>query len=672
MIKIFFSAFCYLLATSLSYAQFYTEWNKTIYRSKLGSLGGLNNFRIIEANKDRYLISGYTFENDPSGDAWIAFLDCKGDTLWTQSYGSIDREERVSAMIRKANNSFILIGYTTEFGSGNGTIREIDSLGNTLKFNNYGGSNFDIFFDGIIHDNAIYVVGSTRSSNGDIMNNKGNSDIWILKVDLDLNLIWSTTLGGSQSEDSYDINLSSDSKIFVSGRTLSEDGDVSNFNGGFSDAIVSKVDLDGTIIWTKTFGTDAVESFRGIKSTNDGNMLAYGYRSKDEGNDFYVVKMDNNGSILWEVIESGIAYETPQDAIEINGIYYLLGSFYSDVFLEIENHGDSDFILIGYDQNGIRLSAQGFGGVDEDLGTSLIVSTDQKPILFGSTRSSDIHKSNSTILSEVHYWLIKLSDFPVFKPRLSINNLLEDAVSFTWTDSLTIDNYFTLLTFNGESTIENVFGNESSFNNLIPSEYYDIQVGYKGYCEFKYYSDTIRFLTLPVPPEMIFYEYISTSQLLVSWNSVQNVEAYDIDISLDENFQEIVETFEGISETEIIYNSQESIVTDLFIRIRSRNLSGYSRYSDPAPILVLNIDSDPPEVNIFPIPGDEKISIIANHFTEITDIQIHSTNGKQMHPVIQKYSQNEIHLNVSKFPPGLYLVTYSTGNRIFSKKIALK
>src|SRR5690606_12378535 len=103
-------------------------------------------------------------------------------------------------------------------------------------------------------DGGFVILGTTRSSNGDITDRTGNdSDYWLLKITKEGEKVWSKTYGGSNDENAARITKTNDGGYLLSGYTSSNDGDVSG-NEGFQDYWILKVDAAGNIVWDKNFG----------------------------------------------------------------------------------------------------------------------------------------------------------------------------------------------------------------------------------------------------------------------------------------------------------------------------------------------------------------------------------------------------------------------------------
>ncbi len=80
-------------------------------------------------------------------------------------------------------------------------------------------------------------------------------------------------------------------------------------HGGAWDALVMKVAPDGTILWSKTFGGNWIESLYWVAELPGGDLLAAGYTQSTTGtvappvgpigNDGWYIRMDANGNELW-------------------------------------------------------------------------------------------------------------------------------------------------------------------------------------------------------------------------------------------------------------------------------------------------------------------------------------------------------------------------------------
>ncbi|MEW5759352.1 MAG: hypothetical protein AB1779_01130, partial [Candidatus Thermoplasmatota archaeon] len=160
-----------------------------------------------------------------------------------------------------------------------------------------------------VDSSNIYVAG--RKTNFD----RGYEEVFVLKCDLNGNRIWDTTWSGRNYEGAKSIAIDS-SNIYVAGYTNS-------YGAGLHDAFILKYDLNGKLLWNKTWGDtdqDLAESIA-VESSNiyvAGETASYG-----EGNfDAFVLKYDLNGKLLWNKTWGGYGDDFGASiAIDSSNIY---------------------------------------------------------------------------------------------------------------------------------------------------------------------------------------------------------------------------------------------------------------------------------------------------------------------------------------------------------------
>ena len=174
-----------------------------------------------------------------------------------------------------------------------------------------GGSNQDYAYSiDQTFDGGFIAAGWSNSNNGDVTGNHGLLDYWITRLDPSGNLIWQKSLGGSNDDQASFIEQTTDGGFIVTGSTASNNGDVTDKNGG-SDFWIVKTDANGNIQWQQTYGGDHAEEAYSIAPTSDGGYIAGGisYSQSDDVSkhygyydisDAWLIKLDVNGSLTWE------------------------------------------------------------------------------------------------------------------------------------------------------------------------------------------------------------------------------------------------------------------------------------------------------------------------------------------------------------------------------------
>jgi hypothetical protein len=132
------------------------------------------------------------------------------------------------------------IDLSTNSGAADVWIIKINSDGDLLWEKTFGGSSFD----GVkaIHktqDNEFLVAGNSRSSDGNLTKNNGQNDAWVFKINAQGNIKWQTSVGGSNVDLLMGITELNSGSIIAVGNTNSSDIDISE-NKGFSDVLIIK------------------------------------------------------------------------------------------------------------------------------------------------------------------------------------------------------------------------------------------------------------------------------------------------------------------------------------------------------------------------------------------------------------------------------------------------
>lgn len=284
------------------------EWQKSI-----GGTGPDSGEDILVLN-DGYLMVGFDGgENNGdlqgmacTGEFWILKLNLSGDILWQKCYGGsgIDYPEK---MIPLSNGNFVIAGYTDSddgevtgyHGSYDFWVIAIDPNGNMAWQKALGGSSWDKGFDVLDTGQGIIVVGETLSQDGDVTGSKGGSDFWVIKLDYNGDLQWQKSFGGSDEDIARSIIDAGNSEYVISGVASSADIDVDG-NHGSGDYWVIKIDDNGNLLWNKSMGGSGSELiYSAVMSTSDDGIFFLGYTNSNNGDvsglqgddDVWIVKL---------------------------------------------------------------------------------------------------------------------------------------------------------------------------------------------------------------------------------------------------------------------------------------------------------------------------------------------------------------------------------------------
>ncbi|MBK6997751.1 MAG: hypothetical protein IPH31_23765 [Lewinellaceae bacterium] len=204
-----------------------------------------------------YIMAGESDSNDGdvsvnygNPDFWIVKLDGNGSIEWEKSLGGIGLD--VATSIRQlSDGNFIVAGYVGSnilghHGFFDYWLVKLSSAGVVIWDKVYGGSSIDQAFEiQLTSDGGFILVGETQSVDGDLLNNDGGQDIWVLKLNESGEIVWQKTLGGNMAEGGRSVWQTNDGGYILGGFTWSTNGDVSGSgNQGESDFWVVKLSPD--------------------------------------------------------------------------------------------------------------------------------------------------------------------------------------------------------------------------------------------------------------------------------------------------------------------------------------------------------------------------------------------------------------------------------------------
>ena len=266
------------------------------------------------------------------------------------------------------------------------------------------------------------MAGFTYSNDGDVTGNHGDADAWLVNIDKDGNMLWQKTLGGSSVDNAYSIIEASDGGYIIAGRTASTGGDVSNNHGG-ADAWVVKLDRNGNKQWQKTFGGSGSDAALSIIETSEGGYIMAGFTASNDGDvtgyhagwgmdqgsfDGWVVRMDKDGNLLWTKAFGGFKHDVINSITEgLDNTYTIAGFTRSQFSGDVGwIHGDADAWVVNIDRTGKILWQNPLGGSGYDIAYSITTTRDGGYMMAGSTSSNDGDVSGSHGGSDA--WTVKL------------------------------------------------------------------------------------------------------------------------------------------------------------------------------------------------------------------------------------------------------------------------
>ena len=310
-------------------------------------------------------------------------------------------------------------------------------------------------------DGGYIIVGSSYSNDGDVTENQGNDDFWIVKLD-DLGIIeWQNSFGGSSRDIAYSVQQTPDGGYIVAGESFSNDGDVTG-NQGLYDFWIIKLDDQGVLVWQKTLGGSGQDLLRSIQHTNDNGYIVAGISSSTDGDvtgnhgdfDIWVVKLNEDGNLQWQKSyggsESDFAYSVQQTT---DGGYIVAGGSYSNDGDVTGNHGDGDYWVLKLNSTGNIQWQKTLGGTNWETARSIQQTLDGGYIICGESSSTDGDVTGNHEYYD--FWVVKLTESGTIEWQQSYGG---SALEVAYSVQQTIDGGYVIAGYSN-STDEDITAN---------------------------------------------------------------------------------------------------------------------------------------------------------------------------------------------------------------------
>lgn len=254
-----------------------------------------------------------------------------------------------SSSQQTTDGGFIIGGYSNSNISGDKTenskglydywIVKTNSLGLVEWDKTIGGLEQDVFTNlKQTQDEGYIVCGYSDSPiSGDKTENPiGSADFWIVKITSNGTIEWQNTIGGSDAEQPYSLLPTIDNGYLIAGYSQSGvSGDKSENSRGLQDYWVVKLNSSGTVEWDKTLGGTGNDILSSVIQLDDGNYILAGNsnsmisgdKTEDSkgSSDYWVIKIDSFGNILWQKTIGGSGYDRPTTIIKTNNNTFFFG-----------------------------------------------------------------------------------------------------------------------------------------------------------------------------------------------------------------------------------------------------------------------------------------------------------------------------------------------------------
>ena len=258
----------------------------------------------------------------------------------------------------------------------------------------FGGVDDEVAYAVQQTDDGGYIVVGETRTFG-----AGGRDVWLLKLNANGSLEWSQTFGGPEDDVAYDVRQTGDGGYVLAGETHS-------FRTGSavkSDFWLVRTDASGNELWNQRLGNtelpgvldlSTLDEAHSVQETGDGGYIMAGWTMAGSSNDFWLVKTGVAGEYLWDRQFGGSSHDQAYAVRLTADGGYVLAGKTDSL-----GAGASDFWLVKTDAAGNEEWNRTFGGPLVDEARDVRQTADGGYIMAGFTWSSGTGFAD--------YWMVK-------------------------------------------------------------------------------------------------------------------------------------------------------------------------------------------------------------------------------------------------------------------------
>jgi uncharacterized delta-60 repeat protein len=369
-------------------SQLPAEWARTY--------GGANvdEARWIQQISDGgYVVAGYTESYQTNGVAWVVKLDSAGAVVWENTYGG-PAGKGACCIDETFTQQGIADGYVVAGGPADDPLW---SEFGVLRLNPDGTKVWQRVFGGFETTDTAYAIEQTSdrgfviSGYTESFNPPDGGHGWILKLDANADITWEYVYGGPAGmgarsiQETFDQQGNPDGYIVANGPSGASGGDLG----------LLRLNPDGTRVWQKLYHTaGGAGHVKSARQTSDGGFVLAGNAYFETGSDdFWVLSLNSDGSLLWSKTYGGSNVDTAYSIEETsdNG-FVVAGSTKS------YGAGNEDFWVIKLNPGGTVAWQRTYGGAYADAAYSVQETADGGLVVAGITQSFGAGSEDAWVL----------------------------------------------------------------------------------------------------------------------------------------------------------------------------------------------------------------------------------------------------------------------------------
>lgn len=409
---------------------------KIIWEQTLGSAHAEYMFDLLPTADYGFLLAGSSLSDsggdikaDRKGniDAWLWKMKEDGTQEWQYRLGG-DGNDYLHSIAHTPDGGFVL-GITSS--SGKSGDKTSDRIGQEdlwiVKLNAAKKLEWQKAFGGSGTEEVVKVLALRRGgyvvlahSNSIISGDKtqpyyGGTDVWLLRLSAQGELVWQKSYGGEYNDKGVDIKETKDGGLLLGARSNSPVSGSKTAEGhGEMDYWLIKLDSSGKEQWQRTYGGEEQDELKEIQVLADGTYMLYGMSNSDLSGtktskltsqlDYWLVQVDEKGHVQEEFTYSHGDYNVLSNGfVDAKGTFFLGGSSAEEKDNEVQ------FGYVGTQLEDDRTASweKSISSKGSDVLTKVIQTRDGGYVFAGTSNGAK-SKVKSTQRGGHDFWIVKL------------------------------------------------------------------------------------------------------------------------------------------------------------------------------------------------------------------------------------------------------------------------
>ncbi|MGB1241266.1 MAG: T9SS type A sorting domain-containing protein [Chitinophagales bacterium] len=322
--------------------------NTTTYFNKSYSCDSLNQNAIaVIPYNGNYLVAGIYQDNNNYSAFYVRTLNSLGNVVWEKIVDEGEGHRMMSgggSFIPTNDGNFIMA--VTK-------CLEVNSLGEPsvqsialIKINKNG----ELIWKKNLHnaeihsareieptmDGGFVVVGYQKLEDGKM-------HAYIAKLDSEGEVEWDNQLRMGNKSVALSVEVTNNNDYILSGYQINEQT--------ATDMFVSKINVHGTLLWSKNYGTSEHDTGGTVKMLPNGDCLMAGAIREQGIKKLYLTQLDNRGNIVWDKIHHFPNIANIQTSLQLTSNGGFAGVAYHD-----NTFGKTAPIVLFFDEKGDLIS----------------------------------------------------------------------------------------------------------------------------------------------------------------------------------------------------------------------------------------------------------------------------------------------------------------------------